>query len=455
MIKVASAEENFLDYMQSLKRHTKGRSGAIIHISTLSPTTKTQNTRELLLNLAGPIDRKFEGQIFALENHDIVLLYKDISSSDINDYFLRIKYLLSEDDLFQRFETLDRSEDLYSIYSLEKHYDTLLKEAKKYCHTPERITGPDLPKATPSSNIEEDIKKQVDADINAPSKDDQPASTSGKLKKKTGQTSNRITGGIKRNLRYFEIVSPKPKPLAPRNFSAADLAKIESALKGVDITNLITRQDIELITPQGEKQPVFIDRYIPLKTIQERLLPSCDLHSDPWLAGWLREFIDTKILEQIDDFDSGRQKNMISTCVRVNVATCSSKKFDQFHNRCASGRDHRIILEFAIHDILNNIGNYLVVRKKLLDLRYRICIGRLTPYAYITCDRAKLGADFEKITWDPHFNKVYDGLWFEALKEEITKRPSYTTILCNAYDDDAIAFGHDVGIHLFQSEQAT
>lgn len=453
MIKVASAEENFLDYMTSLKRHTKGRSGAIIHISTLSSTTKTQNTRELLLNLAGPIDRKFEGQIFALENHDVILLYKDITNSDINDYFLRIKYLLSDDEIFQRFETLDRSEDLYSIYSLEGDYDTLLKEAKKYCHSPGRITGPDLPKATPSSNIEEEIRKQVEADISAP-----PPPPSGKLKKKTDgqqQTSSRITGGIKRNLRYFEIVSPKPKPMAPRNFSAADLAKIESALKGVDITSLITRQDIDLITPQGEKQPVFIDRYIPLKTIQKTLLPTCDLHSDPWLAGWLREFIDTKILEQIENFDSGRKKNMISTCVRVNVAACQSKKFDAFHNRCASGRDHRIILEFAIHDILNNIGNYLVVRKKLLDLRYRICIGRLTPYAYITCDRDKLGADFEKITWDPHFSKVYDGLWFEALKEEISKRPNYTTILCNAIDDDAVAFGHDVGIHLFQSEQAT
>lgn len=450
MIKVATPEENFLDYMFSLKRHTAGRLGVIIHLSALSKVSKSGRSIDMAFDTLKPLLKKHEGQIFQLSNQDIIVLLKDIKRQTLEDHILKVQYLFRDDSFYKSLENLERENDLFTWHDLSDNYQSLLMEAKKYAHRPDRITGPEQDVVIKLNEIADarageanDNSKSVE--LTGPKMAEMEAAQKSKARMKFTPVPSRT----RPRMRYFEIVSPKPKPLPARNFTPHDLSSIIHALDGVDCSPYIKRQDIQYLE-DDKCQSVFIDRFIPLETIQEKILPTCDLNSDTWLANWMREWLDRKVLENVDIANPRSSDDFISTCVRSSVEAIQSKAFEEFHKRCATQRNHKIILEFSIQDILNNVGSYLAAREYVTDLGYRICIGRLTPYVFITCDLKKLGPHFQKITWDPFFTQASDSLWYDQFKAEIHKEKIHSTILCNTENAQALAFGQAVGIRLYQ-----
>ena len=120
-----SGEEDILrDYVERLGKFQAGRRVIHVHLSRLAP----YNQRRHHLRIAGSafemLVRSFEGAQFTLFNNDLVVICKDATISQIDEYVLRLRFLFSEDPLFQ---AEDEGDDAFCTwYDVEQDYEALL-----------------------------------------------------------------------------------------------------------------------------------------------------------------------------------------------------------------------------------------------------------------------------------------------------------------------------------------
>lgn len=440
MIKKASPEEVLLEYLKSLKKHQKDRKAVFVHLSSLARGTLNQASPKAAIRFFQPLLRKFDGQLYEMSNGDLFCALHKASQATIDEAVFHVRVLYRDDENLKSLMDQGREEGFCSWFDVEKEYKELVDVSKKRLLDPEAKRGP----LVLADSVFDTLKNTVSGGNREESN---PASST----KKSGYRTTAVPAGPKKKMRYFEIVPPSAKPLPARSFNPADLVKLEKALESADLEEFIIRQPIELVTPDKKKAPVFGDRFIPLKNIQDKLMPGCALDSDPWLVQWLREYIDKKAISYLGETEATKGQALAS-CVPISLGTFKSESFLDFHKRCGVGKNHRMILEFPIHDILANIGGYLTIRQEARDLGYRICIGRLNPYSFCCLNRDMLGADFEKITWDKYFVQEKPTPWYTAFTERVKATGPDRVILCKCDDLAALEFGLGAKMVLFQGK---
>ena len=118
-----------LDYVQRLERHREGRRAVHIHLSKL----KAQNRREHHLRIAentfDELTKQFDGQVFAMQNGDIVFVCRDASIANMDDAVQRLRRLYEDDPLAQSIDA--GHEDLFcTYYNVESQYAPFLEIAE-------------------------------------------------------------------------------------------------------------------------------------------------------------------------------------------------------------------------------------------------------------------------------------------------------------------------------------
>jgi hypothetical protein len=443
MINKATPEEILLEYLKSLKKHKKDRKAVFVHLSALSRRSSNASTAKVAKRPFQPLLKKYNGQLYEMTNGDLFCALHKVTQATLDEAVFEIRIMYREDENLKSLMEQGREESFCTWYNIEDEYNELVTTAKIRLADPEAKRGP----LALSGGIMDAIKKSGTGETD---KNDEDALSSTPPTKSSFRTST-IPSPPKKKLRYFEVVPPSAKPMPARSFSPEDLVKIKNALATADLEEFIIRQPIELVTPDKKKAPVFGDRFIPLNKIQEKLMPGCALDSDPWLVQWLREYIDKKAISYLGETQASKG-NALASCVPISLGTFKSESFQEFHKRCGVGKDHHMILEFPIHDILANIGGFLKIRQEAQDLGYRICIGRLNPYSFCCLNRDMLGADFEKITWDKYFVQEKPTPWYSAFCERVQATGPDRVILCGCNDLAALEFGLGAKMLLFQGK---
>ena len=118
-----------LDYVQRLERHCEGRRAVHIHLSKL----KAQNRREHHLRIAentfDELTKQFDGQVFAMQNGDIVFVCRDASIANMDDAVQPLRGLFEDDLLAQNIDAGHKY--LFCIYcNVESQYAPFLEIAE-------------------------------------------------------------------------------------------------------------------------------------------------------------------------------------------------------------------------------------------------------------------------------------------------------------------------------------
>ncbi|NCC03243.1 MAG: EAL domain-containing protein [Proteobacteria bacterium] len=239
-----SQESMLMDLILRLGRLREGRIGLHLHFSRLSPAYKEERYIRIATEAFGNYISGFEGFLFSLKNGDLFYVAKDVTATVLKTSAERIRLLFSQDALTEAYT--ERGEPaFYTLYDLEKDYDTLLKTMQSF-----------LPKLSSLPSLSEQLKTKKDKEAIHPSM----------------------------------------------------LSKIELALETTDVSGLARSQTICTLIDPTPPQPLFEEIYISIEDLQRTILPQFDITSNFWLFRYMTQTLDQRALQMLmrSDYSSSR-----------------------------------------------------------------------------------------------------------------------------------------------------
>ena len=383
----ASIESLLLDYARRLARHPGGRRAIIIHLSRLRPDNRRAHHIRIAANTFEALVKQFDGQIFLLQNADIVFVCKDASIAVIDDAIMRLRYLFGDDPLAAELD--ESAPDRFATWcDLERDYQEFLALAEEM--------------------YEQAVKR----------------------KKRIAA----IAGGGPREER---------KPMDP-----AALAELVGAVQRADLSNVLRRQSICAIMGDEAPKPVFREIYISIAELRDAIMPRRDIASDPWLFQHLTQHLDRRVLAMLRKNDE--QALAHSYSLNLNISTLLSQEFHQFDQSLRAGARGSIVIELQKVDIFADLGAYIFARDFLKERGYRVCLDGVSEVTLGFIDRERLGLDLLKMFWTPDMADPLRSERTTAFREAIDRAGRSRIILARCDSEDAVAFGRAAGLRLFQ-----
>ncbi len=389
-------EAALLDYASRLANHKKGRRAVHVRLSRLSPGNRLEHHLRIVINTFEPLLRKFNGQLFRLWNNDLIVGVKDAGIADIDDYIVKLRFLFSEDPALLLEEA--KNEPFCVWHDIELDYPAFLGLA---------------------NNVGADAAKH---------------------RQRMMATAPAPGNGLKQPL--HPSVEEAGSALTPLL-----LDRFEASLRSIDLRTMIVRQMICTLPEDAGPKPVMCEHFVSIRGLQNKLLPGIDCLSDRWLFQHLSQSLDYRMLAALPEIV---KSTSVPITLNINVSTILSPEFLKFDAAIRRITRQTIILELQSVDLFADMGAYMFARDFVHDRGYGIALDGLNPLTFPLMDRAKLKLDFEKIIWSPEIcrdsNPERRAIFVQAVKQGGSTR----IILCRCDDQDAIDFGSELGIRLFQ-----
>jgi hypothetical protein len=223
------------------------------------------------------------------------------------------------------------------------------------------------------------------------------------------------------------------------------LDKLVRALETVDLTNFMRSQPVCIIDNKNKVEVVFNEHYISISELQKRTMPKVNFTADTWLFQYLCHSLDDRMLLLLMKGD----KELIINSFSINMTTASilTPQFNKFSDHFDKISNSTFIIEFDTVDVFGNLRQFESAREIIRRRGYRLCIDGLSFNTLPYIAREQLDIDLIKIYWKNECSFAKNKDKYKKYIEEIGAE---RTILCHCDSPDAIDFGHDLGITMFQ-----
>jgi len=384
-------ESLLLDYAQRLEKHKKNRGAVHIRLSILKPFNRREQYIRAAASGFDALIKALQGQLFTLGNSDLLFIYKYESRTQVETVVQKVRFLFSDDPLLA--EDDEDNREFCTWYDAETEYGKILRLAQ------------DMAEA------EEERKAQ--------------------------QVQRRM--GARDQLKARET---RGQPLTPDV-----LDRVEEALVRADLSNLVRRQFVCGLNREMVPDQIFSEMFISIKDLRETLLPDVNLFSDLWLFQHLTETLDRRMLSMLGKNDGISITGDIS--FNLNISSLLSPEFQAFDESLTASRRGSMVVELQKVDIFADLGSYLFAREFVQEKGYRVLVDGLTYLTMPMIDREKLGADYVKLIWHP---EMVDGGsdMHGHVRSMIASADPSRVIMCRVDSQEAVDFGHMMGIKLFQ-----
>lgn len=234
--------------------------------------------------------------------------------------------------------------------------------------------------------------------------------------------------------------------------SSANLELVLQELDQLDPSLFIRHQSIcALLTPNAPPTTLFHEYFMGSRPLRKALSLPIDLLGNEPLFKFLTENLDAITLNYISTQVNLPDSDIPdSFSMNLNSKTILTEYFAAFDETIPQERKSSIILEFQLADVFENINRFHATRQMAKELGYRICLDgiELSALTYIVSNR--LECDLYKIRWNQIAAHDLTPEEITQLTQLIQQSPANRTILCHCDHAEAIRFGHELGIGLFQ-----
>lgn len=383
-------EAMLADYTARLVRHVEGRRAVHVHLSALSPQNRREHHIHIALSCFTPLVKKFNGEIFLLENDDIIFICKGATIANIDEAILKLRYVFDKDPVANGSGD-DDGQGFCTWYDLERDYG-------EFKAVVARVTATDRPR---------DSGQWPAADL--------------------GDHAG---------------VMPPGEPLDPQK-----LVQLETVLATMNVTKLLRRQPVCVITPGRLPSPVFCELYVSIAELRRVLMPEVDPMSDRWLFQHLTTVLDRRVLALLPDLEA-IMPTPIS--ININIPTLLSPEFLTFDAKIRGNARTTLLFELQNIDIFCDMAAYLFARDFLHQRNYRICLDGLTCFSLPLIDRKELGVDMLKMHWSTEMGDKDAGDRRAKLAEAVALAGPSRVVLSRCDSEQAITVGRSIGITMFQ-----
>lgn len=379
------------DYLKKIESRIGEFDAMFLYISRLQNQSLRSSRRQALFETFEIVVRKNGGEMFALPNEDIVIIFNRSAYDAVKACLVKVRFVLHDDPLIKSSVDL-MSSDFVKLYELGSEQETfrgIIREAVK----------------------------------NAPATDDEERVLS--VPQAAFGTQNRKTR----------------RPLTPLL-----LAKMRRALAMMDFSSLIRRQSVCAVIGKAPPQMIFDEVFVSIADLRDMIMPDVDLVSNPWLFQYLTETLDKRVLVNVSRHDDGSLTSNFS--LNLNVSTILSDEFLEFDENINPVQRSTIVLELQLTDIFSDIKAFILAKTFAQYRGYKICIDGITVDKLKYIDREQIDGDLIKIIWHPTFMDVINE--DKHFTDYVNKAERARMILCRVDDPKAVEVGNSLGINLYQ-----
>jgi hypothetical protein len=402
--------EKLQDFLHQLERHTEGRRAFHIQMSRLERHLKEGHFKRACAASLRPLIEKHGATMFPLPNSDIVLITRTASPQDMASALTSVYKELKTSAVVASLRITPGVSDGFTVwYDLERDYSQLLSDV-------------DALKAGTFQQKLESVSKP------------QPQSAA---KKPAGKT----------RVQYVDVKMPEIDT-AQRDLDPEMLLVLTKALKSVDVSSFVKQQKIMAIVEGHGSVPVMLHHHIPNDVIFDHLLKTTKLKANPWFEGYLSDFIAERVLHS--DISLTNSQSLASG-LSVSVEKVLSEAFDTFNQRLGDAARSKVVLDFALNDMLVNPVRFLSAKDKIKELGFRYSISNLDLVSFGWANKELLSADFVKIGYPKHISNYWlDSQRIMVLKTRLKDIGLAKFILEGCDSKDIIERGKAIGFTMFE-----
>lgn len=379
------------DYLKKIESRISEFQAMFLFISKLQNQSLRSSRRQALFETFETVVKKNGGEMFALPNEDIVIIFNRSAFDAVKACLVKIRFVLHDDPLIKSSIDLMNSDfvKLYELGSEQEVFRGIIREAAK--HAPV-FDGEERGVSVPQPSF----------------------------------------GVQNRKVR---------KPLTPLL-----LAKMRRALAMMDFSSLIRRQSVCAVIGKAPPQMIFDEVFVSIADLRDMIMPDVDLVSNPWLFQYLTETLDKRVLVNVSRHDDGSLTSNFS--LNLNVSTILSDEFLEFDKNVNPLQRSTIVLELQLTDIFSDIKAFILAKTFAQYRGYKICIDGITVDKLKYIDREQIDGDLIKIIWHPTFMDVINE--DKHFTDYVNKAERARMILCRVDDPKAVEVGNSLGINLYQ-----
>ncbi len=391
---VMDREAALLDFVERLRKFTKGRRAVHIRLSKLRPYNRRKHHMRIAASTFDQLVLDYDGALFRLFNNDLVLICNGADVADMDHAVLHLRYLFADDPFIKNDEAGNTQFCIW--FDLEDDYADLYDLAQRM--------------VSARAQREQD---QGDA-----------------------KSSIARKGGA-----HTEEV--EKAPLDPPN-----LAAIEEAIAQADLSTIIRRQPICAVVRDRKPEPAFYEIFTSIKLLCEMLMPEIDVQANPWLFRDLTQHLDRRMISYLTQ--NGETTRGEAFSVNLNISTLLSPEFLDFDEQLNKGTRGGIVIELQLFDVYADLGSFLFARDFLHERGYKFCLDATTHMSLPLIDRAELGFDLVKLLWNDDLADQLSGPRGRSLRLAAEKVGPERLILAHCDSEQALEVGESLGITLYQ-----
>ncbi len=395
----ANAEVKLVEMLSNIESHAMAWRMVHFHFSELLEHYKSAYQTKIAVNMIKDFVRDSEGGIFVCEDKDIIILCKGMTHNQIEKLIFRLRYMFSDDPLSY---TTDGQENpqFCTMHDMTVAWGYVFDLAKQKLMQSRR-TGPRLLQ-----------RSQQDK---TPDKAHNPA----------------------------EIIDDTIRPMTPQR-----LVNIENDIQSADLSRVMRRQPICAISVGKDPRRLFDEYYINIAHLRKLIMGNVDFLSNRWLFKYLTQILDMKMLEMLrsrpnDYFD-------VPVSLNLNVDTLLSERFMAFDSVIKPATRVSIVIEIQLSDVFTDMNAFQLARETVQKLGYRVCLDGVTDTGFLQINREGLGFDLVKLLWNADLASDVREEHNRKIKDAVKRCGPNRVILSRCDNADAVAYGHALGITLFQ-----
>ncbi len=400
-----SAEAKLVDMLSTI-RDPQGWQAVHFKLSDLLEQYQSEYQVKIAINLINDLLKTYEGGIFLLQDHGIIVLVQQLEKTVLNKLVFQLRYLYMDDPLAYTDEGHENP-DFCTIYDLARDWNGFaemcnrrMAAAARKTTQPERQT-----ESSPRTPVLESVRTVTPA-ASAPS---QPSQVSA-------------------GLPLFEA--------------------IEAEIRSVDLASVMRRQPVCVVGQNFSARRLFDECYLHIPQLRQVLVADSHMLTNRWLFKYLSCAMDERVLDLIRRDAVSLRLNPVS--INLNVETLLSEHFDAFDAMLAPEIKSSVVLELPVVDVFADMSAFTLARSQAQKMGYRVCLDGLTINSFINIDRKRLSLDLLKVQWNADVESDLSSRQNVELAKAVADCGHNRVILCRCDNKLAVDYGHGLGITLFQ-----
>ena len=341
---------------------------------------------KIAVNTVETLARDFGGQVFQLQNSDVIFVFSAKDQHALNELAKQIRLVFTEDPLTYEAGTGTDYEKLVKWYDLDADLAQFRVVVNRVATTAEKSLQTQKP--------------------------------------------------------HFGHPVAAEKKLA--KLSSKTVGEVEGVLQTADISPYVRRQPVCVLLRDKPPVMVFEEIYVSIKDLRAQLFPKVDLRNARWLFQQLTLSLDRQVLVMLNR-ESERAVAKVS--INLNVPTLLGDDFLKFDSNLKAASRGGIIIEINKVDVFYDLGAFRAARDFLRKRGYRVAIDGVTPDMLSMIDRENLEADFVKVF---HHKDQAAEWQKPGVRAMIVKSGQARIIMSRCDSPDSVETGQGLGINLFQ-----